>query len=328
MKESIGFAIVGLGMGRSRAGTVKAVEGAELIGVCDVDEERARDVSGKFDCDWTCSFEDVLDRDDVEVVYIMLPSGLHGDFAIKAMRSGKHAIVTKPMDVSLEKADAMIATADETGQILAVDFESRYAKHWRQVKRAIEDGLFGKLILGEARLKWRRTQEYYDRSGWRGTWAMDGGGSLANQTIHYIDLLQWLMGDAQEVMAAYCGIFAHDIETEDLGMAMLKFKSGAVGTVLGTTTYPRDHYHGLEIHGDAGGVIGLRDDLQDWRFVNEEQLPPDINISIANAVEDVVSAIQIGSSVAVDGREGRKSLALLQAIYQSARERRSCKILA
>jgi UDP-N-acetyl-2-amino-2-deoxyglucuronate dehydrogenase len=321
LAEAVRFAVIGMGMGRSRSRTVAQTEGAKLQVVCDVREERVRPVAEELGCDWTRSLEEALARDDVDVVDVMLPSGLHGDVAIQAMRAGKHVITTKPMDVSLAKADAMIACAEETGRILAVDFESRYERSWQQIKAAIDGGLFGKMVLGEARLKWWRAQSYYSDSGWRGTWAMDGGGALANQTIHFIDLLQWLMGDVEEVLAGYYGAHTHAIETEDMGMGMLRFKSGAVGAVLGTTTFPKSPYAGVEVHGEQGGAIFLQGEPT-WHFLDESRPPPEVTPRVRNVIEDVVSAVRDGTPVAVDGREGRKSLALLDGIYTAAREGR------
>ena len=151
---------------------------------------------------------------------------------------------------------------------------------------------------------------------------MDGGGSLANQTIHFIDLLVWLMGDVEEVLAAYYGVHTHEIETEDLGMAMLRFKSGAMGGVLGTTTFPKSPYAGLEVHGEQGGAILTFEGKPNWYFLDESQQPPEVTPCASNVIEDVVSAVRDGTPVAVDGREGRRSLALLTAIYAAARERR------
>ncbi len=181
-------------------------------------------------------------------------------------------------------------------------------------------------MLGEARLKWWRAQSYYSDSGWRGTWAMDGGGSLANQTIHFIDLLQWLMGDLSEVLAGYYGIHTHDIETEDLGMGTVRFKNGAMGAVLGTTTFPRSSYAGVEVHGEKGGAICLSGEEPQWYFLDETQQPPDVIPRVRSAAEDMVSAIREGTPVAVDGREGRKSLELLTGIYRAAKEGRPVKV--
>jgi predicted dehydrogenase len=212
----------------------------------------------------------------------------------------------------------MIAAAERKGRLLAVDFDMRFLKGAWQIRQAIADGLLGKLILLEGRLKWFRSQEYYSQSGWRGTWRYDGGGSLANQTIHLIDQLVWLGGEVARVEAARIGVFAHDIETEDLGMAILRFRNGAMGTVLGTTTCPRDFYAVVEVHGDKGGAILDINGQVRWFFRDETIAPPEVNPPFANSAENMVAALRDGAPLVCDGREGRKSLELLTAIYRAA----------
>jgi predicted dehydrogenase len=318
MSDVVGFAVVGLGMGRQRARMVTHTMGARLVGVADLRAELAQKVAEELGCEWHTDFKTFLDRSDVHVVWVMTPSGLHADIAIPSLEAGKHVIVTKPMEVTLERADAMIAAAERNGCLLAVDFDMRFLKGAWQIRQAIAEGLFGKLILLEGRLKWFRSQEYYSRSGWRGTWRYDGGGSLANQTIHLIDQLIWLGGEVASVEAARIGVFAHDIETEDLGMAILRFRNGAMGTVLGTTTCPRDFYAVVEVHGDKGGAILDINGQVRWFFRDESVTPPEVSPPFANSAENMVAALRDGASLVCDGREGRKSLELLTAIYRAA----------
>jgi UDP-N-acetyl-2-amino-2-deoxyglucuronate dehydrogenase len=318
VSDAIGFVVVGLGMGRHRARMVAKTEGARLVGVADLRAELAQKVAEELGCDWHTDFRAFLDRPDVQVVWVMTPSGVHADVAVPALEAGKHVIVTKPMEVTLERADAMIAAAERNGRLLAVDFDMRFLKGAWQIRQAIADGLLGKLILLEGRLKWFRSQEYYSQSGWRGTWRYDGGGSLANQTIHLIDQLVWLGGEVARVEAARIGVFAHDIETEDLGMAILRFRNGAMGTVLGTTTCPRDFYAVVEVHGDKGGAILDINGQVRWFFRDETIAPPEVNPPFANSAENMVAALRDGAPLVCDGREGRKSLELLTAIYRAA----------
>ncbi len=328
MVSEIGFAVVGLGMGAVRARTIANTNGARLVAVADIREDRAMAVASELSCDATTDYRKLLDRDDIDVVMVMTPSGMHAEVAVDALNAGKHVIVTKPMEVTLERADMIIKAAEANGKLLAVDFEARYYPTMVRIKRAVEEGMFGRPILAEARLKWYRSQEYYSASGWRGTWKYDGGGSLSNQTIHLIDLLLWLVGDVDEVQAAHIGVYAHEIETEDLGIAMLKFKNGAVGMVVGTTTFPQDAYSGIEIHGTDGGVIAhvFVGDVEKWFFRDATLKPPDVQPRVKNVIEDVVSALLHGTKVAVDGKEGRRSLELLTAIYTSALQNRSVKL--
>ena len=318
----IGFAVVGLGMGRNRARQVAETEGAELRVVVDLNEDLARQVGEEMGCAWCTALEDALGRGDVDVVLVMTPSGLHAPIGVEALRAGKHVITTKPMDVSTKACDELIVAADEGGLLLGVDYQSRYVDNNYRVAEALKQGLLGKPILGEVRFKWFRSQEYFEHSGgWRGTWAMDGGGSLANQGSHLIDLLLWFMGVPKTVYGE-TAIMNHDIETEDIGQAILNFESGAKGGILGTTTFPASPYFSAEVHGSEGGVLldaALSGEMRVFGDGLEEKLLAMDN-PLANVVEDVVSALEHGTALRVDGREGRRTVALLENIYRSARE--------
>lgn len=319
--SEIGFAVVGLGKGRVRAQTIVETPGARLATVVDIDAERARRVGEEMECPWTVSLDDALKDDAVDVVFVLTPSALHGDLAIQALEAGKHAITTKPMEINVEKCDAMIAAANQAGKLLGVDFQERYSDTGQKIRYAIDEGLFGTIVLGEARLKWYRSQEYYDVGGWRGTWKMDGGGALANQTIHNIDLLVWYMGRPKAVNGRI-GTFTHAIETEDLGIATIEFESGAVGTILGTTTFPQSVYWRMEVHGSEGGVQADLDGEVKWSFFegmsDREQQIQRLN-ERRNIIEDVISAVNEGTPLLCDAQQGRASIELLQAIYESAR---------
>lgn len=317
----IGFAVVGLGMGRNRAQQVAETKGAELCVVVDLNEELARQVGAEMGCSWCARLEDALGRGDVDVVLVMTPSGLHAQIGVEALRAGKHVITTKPMDVSTKACDELIAAADAGGLLLGVDYQSRYVANNYRVAEALKQGLLGKPILGEVRFKWFRSQEYFEHGGgWRGTWAMDGGGSLANQGSHLIDLLLWFMGVPKTVYGE-TAIMNHDIETEDIGQAILNFESGAKGGILGTTTFPASPYFSAEVHGSEGGVLldaVLSGEMRVFGDGLEEKLLAVPN-PLTNIVEDVVSALETGTALRVDGREGRRTVALLENIYRSAR---------
>jgi UDP-N-acetyl-2-amino-2-deoxyglucuronate dehydrogenase len=326
--KTFGVGIIGLGMGHACAKWVQESPNCKVAAVCDVSEERVKRSVEEYKCAGETSYDKLLERKDVDFVYIVTPSGTHADLGIKAAKKGKHVCVAKPMDVTVEKCDALIEACQKAGVLLTVDFNGRYADLQQQIRYAIDNNLFGKLILGEARLKWFRSDKYYANGGWRGTWKMDGGGSLANQTIHQIDQLQWYLGDVEAVTAAEVGIFAHGgIETEDLGMALLRFKSGAVGTILGTTTFPKDVYAGIEIHGTEGGVIAMRGDPQ-WFFQDETRLQKLERASkVKTSVEDMALVLNGKSDkLTCDGKEGRKSIEVLTAVYRAAKERREVKL--
>jgi UDP-N-acetyl-2-amino-2-deoxyglucuronate dehydrogenase len=317
-----GFAVVGLGMGRNRAKQVVETEGAELRVVVDLNEELARAVGTEMGCDFCTDLNDALGRGDVDVVFVMTPSGLHAKIGLEAIKSGKHVVTTKPMDVSTAACDELIDAADEADVLVGVDYQSRYVDNNVRVAEALKQGLMGKPILGEVRFKWFRSQDYFEHgNGWRGTWAMDGGGSLANQGSHLIDLLLWFMGVPKTVYGE-TAIMNHDIETEDVGQAILNFESGAKGGILGTTTFPASPYFSAEVHGSEGGVLidaALSGEMRVFGDGLEEKLQA-IDNPLANVVEDVVSALNEGTSLRVDGREGRRTVALLENIYRSARE--------
>jgi UDP-N-acetyl-2-amino-2-deoxyglucuronate dehydrogenase len=347
---NVRFAIVGMGVGRSRARMTLEAQGARLVAIYDRRAENARKLAAEWGCDAAPSFDDLIHRPEVDVVGIFTPSGTHADLAIQAMRAGKHAIVTKPPDVTVAKIDAMARVAREEGRLLAVDFGSRYEDDIRKVKAAVDAGRLGQPIFGDMRLKWWRSQAYYDGGdppGWRGTWAMDGGGSLANQGIHDLDLLQWFMGKVKTVRAR-TRIFSHRIETEDACQAFLDFENGAWGLIETTTTVWGGLGRTIELHG-TNGTITLHDrGIGAWRFKDEEEGPepeygagsagPMAEAGVAegrearsrwqpqlpedrprNVIEDVVSALTRGTPVACPPEEGRKSVAILEAVYRSAR---------
>tara|TARA_Y100000588_G_C14242766_1_gene920102 strand:+ start:1497 stop:2480 length:984 start_codon:yes stop_codon:yes gene_type:complete len=318
----VGFAVVGLGMGRNRARQVQETEGAELKILVDLNAELAEEVAAEMGCDWTTQLEEALGRADVDVVIIMTPSGLHAKLGVEAAKAGKHVITTKPMDVTTAACDLLIAATDDAGVKLGIDYQSRYVDNNYRIAEALKQGWLGKPILGEIRFKWFRAQEYFDHgNGWRGTWAMDGGGSLANQGSHLIDLLLWFMGDPMRVYGE-TDIANHDIETEDLGLAIVNFGSGAKGTVVGTTTFPTSVYFSAEVHGTEGGIL-LDEALSGSMRVFGESLEEKLNSienPLQNVVEDIVQALENDGQMRVHGREGRRTVALLENIYRSARE--------
>jgi len=320
--KEIGFCVVGLGMGRARARMITQTEGARLVSVVDTARDRADSAGEEFGCKVFYTTGEAFQDREVDVVLVMTPSGTHAAVALEALEAGKHVITTKPMEVTVEKCDAMIEAAQKANRVLCVDFQERYRPANQQIKCAVENGLFGKLVLGEARLKWYRTQQYYDEGGWRGTWAMDGGGALANQSIHVIDLLYWIMGRPQQVIGKIYTM-THNIETEDLGMALLEFENGAVGAILGTTTFPANDYWGLEINGSEGGVIAPIGQEYEWKFLPEFAHRRDQLRTLfpqRNVIEDMVSHLHQGTPLVCPGEDGRPSIEILTAIYESARQ--------
>ena len=335
MAKDIGFAIVGLRRGYQAAREVTETAGATLVAVADLDTAWAAKVANDLGCEWTKDYHDLLGRDDVDVVGAWTPSGHHGDVCIDALRAGKHAVTTKPMEVTPGKCDAMIEAALQADRLLAVDFGSRYREQVRRVRRAIEAGVFGRLLFGDAHMWSYRSQYYYDKGGWRGSWAMDGGGSLMNQGVHSVDLLSWFMGPVERVEYARSAALTHRIETEDATQAMLAFANGAWGTILMTTSHYPAQPAIVHVAGEQGSAILAEGELT-ARILDagtaetEFGTPPGHDLSLPpesdpprNWAEDVVTALTKGTQVACDMYEGRRSVALNCAIYEAARTRKS-----
>lgn len=326
MDGKVGFGVVGLGMGMHHCRTIMQKDNAKLVGVADISEEKGRQAESAFGVPWFKDVEGLLEVPDLDVVFVAVPSGLHAEVGMKAAQAGKHVLCEKPLEITLDKADALIRACDEAGVLLGVNFPNRYKPEVLKVKRALDDGLFGNLLFCESRQKWYRTQAYYDAGGWRGTWAMDGGGALMNQAIHSIDLLQWFGGEITEV-TGHIAVVGHRIETEDLGMGIVKFSRGARGMILGTTVAYPGFDSVIELNGDRGTVC-LRDyeiDSVHIKGTDDGRALLDgieVDDMPADAVDDMVRAIQTGGSPLVDGPEGRKAVELILAIYASSQRRR------
>ena len=283
--SEFGFGIVGAGtIAEFHAEAIGLVPGARLVAVADVDQERARKFAGKHGCAAEAGLDQLLGRDDVEVVAVCVPSGQHAAVGVRAAEAGKHLVIEKPIDVSLEAADRLIAAAAAAGVTATVISQHRFDPGLIELRRLIDSGALGRLLLGQASTKWWRGQEYYDSAGWRGTWAMDGG-ALMNQGIHYADLLRWCLGPVAEV-SALTVTQAHDMEAEDCALATVRFTSGAVGTITATTSVTPGFPQRLEISGTEGSVI-----VEDGGLVYQE-------------VRGVDGADVIGGAASADGAGG------------------------
>ena len=324
MADEVRFGIIGLGVGAGRARRAAQTPGAKLICICSLEEEKAKKMSGELNCDWTADYEKMLERDDIDAVGVFTPSGTHADFAIMAAKAGKHVFTTKPMDILVEKCDELIETAAKAGVIQAVDFDQRYSAGNKRLQKAIQSGVLGHIILADLRMKWYRAQSYYDGGSppaWRSKRRYEGG-SAANQGVHFLDLIQWIVGPVKTVYGKN-GTFAHKIETEDCSIAMLEFESGSWGMVQTTTTSNPGLGSELELTG-SNGTLSWKDSKVVLFNVadNPDASLDDVEIEPggpANIIEDMVSAITKGTPVAVNGAEGRKSVAIFNAIYESSR---------
>lgn len=276
----------------------------------------------------------------VDVVVVTTPSGAHLDPAITAAAAGKHVVVEKPLEITPERCDAIIAACDRHRVKLCTIFPSRFADSSVVLKQAVDAKRFGRLTLGETTCKWWRTQAYYDEGGWKGTQALDGGGALMNQAIHSVDLLLWMMGDAVEV-SGFTATLAHErIEVEDTAVAVMRFASGAVGVVQATTSVHPGYPKTIAIHGDRGSAVIEQEDVLRWDFspavTDDEAIKARFAAKIGASggaadpkaisfeghrrqLADFVAAIREDRPPAVDGREGRKAVRLICGVYESQR---------
>ncbi len=315
----IGFGVVGLGMGHARARLVKQTQGARLVAVCDVNEEKLQRSCNEFGCKGYTKYEEMLKDDEIQVVYIMTPSGTHLDFAKKAAKAGKHIITTKPMEINVSRCKKFIEVCEKNNVALVVDFELRYKKENHQLKAAIESGELGEILFAEARCKWYRTQEYYDKGGWRGTWKYDGGGSAANQGIHVIDQLVWMVGEV-EVLSSIYGVYGHKIETEDCTVSIIRLKNGNPGCIVTTTNHHLGDEYGISLSCKAGSISNFTGEFKIKMEDGSQQLKTEVPELPKNAVEDMLGVLNHNKEPFVSGYEGMKSIKLLEQIYKKGRK--------
>ncbi len=335
-----GFGIVGCGMIASFAArAISEIPGAGLVATLSRSESNARRTADPYDAAPYTDLEAFLGADGLDVVYVSSPSGSHADYAVPSARAGKHVIVEKPIEITLPRARAIVDACEEAGVKLGVIFQSRFADASGVLKKAVDQGRFGRLTLGDAYVKWYRNQAYYDEGGWKGTRRMDGGGALINQAIHAVDLLQWFMGPVEEV-TALCSTLAHErIDVEDTAVAALRFANGSLGVIVGATSAYPGFLKRIEISGSRGSAILEEDNITFWHFdppAAEDRAilkrhgkaastqggasdPAGIShVGHRRQFEDFLDAIASDRSPLVDGREGMKSLEIILAIYRSS----------
>ena len=307
------------------------IDGAMLAAVCDPIRARADAIASKFCVPAHYNIDDFLARKEVDAVAVLTPSGMHPEHVIACAKAGKHVVVEKPMALRLQDADDMIRACDEAGVKLFVVKQNRFNVPVVKAREALEAGRFGKLILGTVRVRWCRDQAYYDQDSWRGTWAQDGG-VIANQASHHVDMLSWFMGEAESVFAR--GITALvNIEAEDTAVATLKFRSGALGVIEATgATRPRDLEGSLSVLG-SGGAIEIAgfamNQIRSWQFSipteGDKEVMDKFSVNPPNVYgfghqayyDHVVGCLERNDLAVVDGIEGRRSLELVAALYES-----------
>jgi predicted dehydrogenase len=337
------FGIVGSGMiAPIHLEAIRALPGAETTGIMDNGSGRGRTLAPDLDTTGADDLDVFLARDDIDIISVATPSGMHCEAAVKAAEAGKHCIVEKPMEIQLRRIDAMIAAHRNAGTLLGGVFNSRYSEAARLLKQTVEAGRFGRLTFASAVGPWWRDQSYYDASAWKGTWALDGGGALMNQGIHSIDLLQWLVNSPVASVSGRIATLAHEnVEVEDTGAASLEFENGALGTIACTTSMWPGHFRTLSIAGSDGTAVLADNNLLVWQFRDETPqdaairdrylaLPgPGIGASDPSAGIDCeghkavfaefLTALDSGRAPPIDGSEARKAVSIILSIYESAR---------
>lgn len=338
--QPLNFAVIGAGnIGKLQAEAIRHIPEARVTVVCNRGEVAGRALAEKHGAVWVADFQDAVTRDDVDVVTICTPSGTHREIAVAAAQAGKHLLVEKPIDITLERVDQILAAVEQAGVVLACVFPLRFAQGVHKAKAAVEAGRLGRLTLADVFVKWYRPQTYYE-GNWRGTWQLDGGGALMNQSIHNIDLIQWLAGPVESVLARTATL-AHEMQTEDTASAVLTFHNGALGVIQGATScWPGDRAR-VELHGDRGTIVLEEGRIVVWKLADaapgeEEAMltleqqqgsgaadPTAIGYEMhRRQLVDLIEAIRQGRPPAIQGAEARRSVEIIRAIYLAASEQR------
>lgn len=340
--DKIGFGIIGVGaIAKTHAFALSKSDKCFFAGAYDMNRERVEAFCKEHGGKAYCELEEFLASDDFQVVVIATPSGLHHDLAIAALKAKKHVLVEKPLEITVQRCNDIIEEGRKQDRLVGGIFQSRFYEAPRLVKKALDEGRFGKLTLVEASVKWFRSQEYYDSGAWRGTWEIDGGGALMNQSIHAIDLLSWFGGDVQ-CIDGYTETIAHErIEVEDNGVAILKFKNGALGVIEGSTSIYPGFIKRLEVCGTQGSAILEDESLVAWSFKDETPEDDVIRKRFADAnstmggasdpgainyvghmlqFEDFAEAVRNGGKPFVTGEEAAKAVRIINGIYESVKK--------
>ncbi len=335
-----GFGIVGCGMiANFHAKAIDSIRGAKLIACTDRNFSYAESFAEDHGVLAYEAVEEMAADPNVDIVTVCTPSGAHLEPTLAAISAGKHVIVEKPLEITLKRCDQIIAAARKKKVIVSTIFHSRFHTASQLMKNAIDAKRFGKLTLGNASVKWFRTQEYYDSGAWRGSWELDGGGALMNQAIHSVDLLLWLMGPVRKITARTATLAHKRIAVEDVAVATLEFANGALGIIEATTAAYPGYLKRIEIHGSEGSAVIEEEDLASWDFAKKLRGDAAVLKKLSGATstgggasdpsaigfeghaaqfKDVMAAIKSGQRPLIDAAEGRKSVEVILAIYKAA----------
>lgn len=343
-----GFGIVGCGMiSKFHAKAIGDISGAKFVACCSNRIESAEKLADEFGATAYQSLDEMLADPKVDIVTICTPSGAHMEPAVAAAKAGKHVIIEKPLEVTLKRCDKIIEACEKNSVVCSTIFPSRFHAASQTLKSAVDAGKFGTLSLGDAYVKWFRTQEYYDSGEWRGTWKLDGGGALMNQAIHSVDLLTWLMGPVASLTANTATLAHERIEVEDVATASLRFENGALGVIEATTAAFPGMLKKIEVHGSHGSAVIEEEDIKTWQFAKMTAKDKKIAGQTESKTEtgggagdpsaighaahtaqfrDVINAIKKGNSPSIDGLEGRRSVEIILAIYKAAETGKSIQL--
>jgi UDP-N-acetyl-2-amino-2-deoxyglucuronate dehydrogenase len=344
----LGFGIIGCGMiAKFHARAIAEVRGAKLVACFDAFPAAADRLAAETGCKAYHDLDQMLADPAVDVVTIGTPSGAHMEPAVAAAKAGKHVIVEKPLEITLSRCDKIIEACRKANVKLSAIFPSRFHTSSQMIRRALDEGRFGRLTMGDAYVKWFRPQSYYDSGAWRGTWKLDGGGALMNQAIHSVDLLTWFMGPAVEI-SAQTGLLAHErIAVEDTAVATIRFENGALGVIEASTAAFPGYLKRIEIHGSAGSAVMEEEDIVKWDFAKKRSRDEAIHKQMGEKkstgggasdpaaighhghtlqFRDVADAIAKNRDPVIDGVQGRRSVEIILAIYKAAETGRAVEL--
>ena len=340
------FGIVGAGLiADFHARAIGDIPNAKLIGCCDKIPERAKQLADKFNVQAFDGYEDMLKSEKIDIVTIATPSGFHMEPTVAAAEAGKHVLCEKPMEITLERIDAMIEAHEKSGTRLGGIFPYRFNDMMVPLREAINSGRFGVITYASIYVPWWRTDEYY-KDSWHGTWKLDGGGALMNQSIHMVDMLCDVMPPIESLQAYTAKLGHPQIETEDTATAVLRYTTGALGVIYGTTASYPGQFRRFEITGTKGTVINVENSITCWQFIDEKPEDEEVRkkfgeieggggvadpaaISYENHTRNFqafIESLESGTDFWIDGREARKAVEVILGIYKSAKEKKLIKL--
>lgn len=340
MEEQFRFGIIGSGViSEYHARAIQAQSNGKIVAVSDIIRENAEKFAGKYHCEVAGDWQKMITRDDIDAVCICTPTGLHAQQSIAAAKAGKHVLVEKTMAIRVKDATEMIHVARDQGVKLGVIYQKRTEEAPNRIKKAVENGVFGRMIFGDASIKYWRNQAYYDSAAWRGTWEHEGGGSTITQGSHGIDLLLYMMGDVEKIYAKIDTVAHKNIEVEDIAIAILTFKNGAYGRLQTASATNPGQGNVFDINGTLGTAILVEDRITSWAVSDSKETLAKETITEVKGeagtaassstqfpveghiiqVKNFIAAVRTGEELICSGEEGRRSLQLIAALYESAR---------